>query len=179
MPDLRVRYGDTSPVGNRPALFRIPDAQTHCGASRAVIVHNPAAAAMVKAHAPEAAVHEIPHLFERPTLPPGYEVDRLRASLGVRGSTFLFGVFGHLRESKRLAPILRAFEVIRGSCEARRFSSPASSRQAIWRERRGRSSIIPALLEWATCPTRISGAMRRRWTPASICDTRPRGKPPE
>lgn len=42
-------------------------------------------------------------------MPPQYEVERLRARLGVSGSTLLCGVFGHLRESKRILPILRAF----------------------------------------------------------------------
>jgi glycosyltransferase involved in cell wall biosynthesis len=72
----------------------------------------------VKAHAPEAAVHEVPHLFVPPGLPPLYEVERLRAKLGLKPSTFLFGVFGHLRESKRLLPILRAFEVVQRTTAA-------------------------------------------------------------
>jgi glycosyltransferase involved in cell wall biosynthesis len=33
----------------------------------------------------------------------------LRRKIGIREGTFLFGVFGHLRESKRLAAVLRAF----------------------------------------------------------------------
>jgi glycosyltransferase involved in cell wall biosynthesis len=81
--------------------------------SRAVVVHNPAAARMVREHAPGAAVVEIPHLFAPPLLPPEYEVVRWRASLGVPVSGFLFGVFGYLRESKRLGAILRAFAVVR------------------------------------------------------------------
>ena len=85
--------------------------------SRAVIVHNAAAAAMVRTHVPAAVVQEIPHLFVRPTLPAAYEVERLRAKLGLPGSTFLFGIFGHLRESKRLSAILRALDVVRRSSE--------------------------------------------------------------
>jgi hypothetical protein len=44
-------------------------------------------------------------------------VARLREELGVRPHTTLFGVFGHLRESKRLATIVRAFRRARQSAE--------------------------------------------------------------
>jgi glycosyltransferase involved in cell wall biosynthesis len=81
--------------------------------SRAVVVHNPAAARMVREHAPGAAVIEIPHLFAPPELPPSWEVIRMRQSLGVPTHGFLFGVFGYLRESKRLFAVLRAFGRLR------------------------------------------------------------------
>ena len=78
-------------------------------ASRAVVVHNPAAAEMVAGHAPAARIVEIPHLFSEPALPAPVESTRLRAKLGLHPESFLFGVFGYLRESKRLSTILRAF----------------------------------------------------------------------
>jgi glycosyltransferase involved in cell wall biosynthesis len=78
--------------------------------SLAIIVHNPAAAAMVRRHAPGAMVVEMPHLFDPPALPPVFEAADLRERLGVPQTSFLFGVFGHLRESKRLASVFRAFE---------------------------------------------------------------------
>ncbi len=85
---------------DRPMIRRIAET------SRAVVVHNPAAARMVREHAPGARVVEIPHLFQLPATlplsPPG-------------AGPFLFGVFGHLRESKRLPGILRAFTRIRQS----------------------------------------------------------------
>ena len=81
--------------------------------SRAVVVHNPAAARMVRQHAPGAAVIEIPHLFAPPELPPAWDVVRMRQSLGVPTHAFLFGVFGYLRESKRLFAALRAFNRLR------------------------------------------------------------------
>jgi|HubBroStandDraft_1064217.scaffolds.fasta_scaffold34431_2 glycosyltransferase involved in cell wall biosynthesis len=81
--------------------------------SRTVIVHNPAAARMVRQHAPGATVVEIPHLFAAPDLPPAWEVVRLRQSLGIPTHAFLFGVFGYLRESKRLFSVLRAFDRLR------------------------------------------------------------------
>jgi glycosyltransferase involved in cell wall biosynthesis len=81
--------------------------------ARAVAVHNLAAARMVKKHAPEARVVEIPHLFQAPGpggTPPGEaEAARYRQRLGVEPGTFLFGVFGYLRESKRLPTVLEAF----------------------------------------------------------------------
>jgi glycosyltransferase involved in cell wall biosynthesis len=43
-------------------------------------------------------------------------VERLRSDLGVNAK-FVFGVFGHLRESKRLNAVLRAFEVVRRSAD--------------------------------------------------------------
>ncbi len=77
--------------------------------ARAVVVHNPAAAREVWRHRPAARVVEIPHLFAMPELPGGAEVLRYRQRLGVSPGTFLFGVFGFLRESKRLATVLEAF----------------------------------------------------------------------
>ncbi len=119
--------------GSDPAYFRYPLLKRVVERSLAVIVHNPGAAAMVKDHVPGAPVHEIPHLFELPELPPGYEVIRLRQQLGIGAHTFLFGVFGHLRESKRLATVLRAFQRSRGAADvallvAGDFASPDLAR---------------------------------------------------
>ncbi len=83
--------------------------------SRAVIVHNPAAARMVKAHAPGARVVEIPHLFAPPAAMPSDEVLRFRQSLQLSTRHFLFGVFGYHRESKRIMNILRSFDAIHRS----------------------------------------------------------------
>ena len=79
-------------------------------ASRAIIVHNPAAVALVREHAPHAQVFEIPHLFEQPGLPSAGETVRFRESLGLTPETLLIGTFGHQRETKRLAAVLRAFQ---------------------------------------------------------------------
>lgn len=83
--------------------------------SRAVVVHNPGAARVVALHAPKARVEEVPHLFVPPKLPPDEAVKRWREERGVGEDTFLFGAFGHLRASKRLATVLRAFERV-GDC---------------------------------------------------------------
>jgi glycosyltransferase involved in cell wall biosynthesis len=95
--------------------------------SRAVVVHNPAAARGVAEHGATrmveiphvfklprdgagARVVEIPHLFVAPRGPAGgSEAIRWRQRSGVELGSFLFGVFGYLRESKRLMPVLEAF----------------------------------------------------------------------
>lgn len=95
-----------------PRYFAYPMLKRIVTSSRAVIVHNPAAARLVHNHNPHARVAEIPHLFIPPPLPDPVEVLRFRARLGVAPRTLVAGVFGHLRESKRLAVILRAMECV-------------------------------------------------------------------
>ena len=97
-----------------PQYFRYAMLKRTIERSRAAIVHNPGAARMVREHVPSAAVYEIPMLFEPPAESPSVaDVLRLRQSMGIGARTFLFGVFGHLRESKRLAGVVRAFERVR------------------------------------------------------------------
>jgi len=100
-----------------PVYFRYPMIKRVVERSLAVIVHNPGAASIVERHVPGAIIHEIPHLLEPPPVPPGFEVIRLRHELGISAQTFLFGVFGHLRESKRLATVLRAFRRARTAAD--------------------------------------------------------------
>jgi glycosyltransferase involved in cell wall biosynthesis len=78
--------------------------------ARAIVVHNPAAAAIVRQHAPDAGIVEIPHLFVAPEIPTEVDTLRLRDQLGLGPRTLLAGVFGHQRESKRLPVVLRAIE---------------------------------------------------------------------
>jgi glycosyltransferase involved in cell wall biosynthesis len=99
--------------GQDPRYFRYPMLRRLGEVARAVVVHNPAAKRIVKTHAPGANIIEIPHLFEKPAPADPIEVTRLRDRLGLRPSASLFGVFGYLRESKRLSSILRAFETVR------------------------------------------------------------------
>lgn len=91
-----------------PRYFDYPMLKRLATRSRAIIVHNPAAAAAVRRHAPGARVFEIPHLFVAPELPDATETLRFRASLGLGPRTLLVAVFGHMRESKRLPAIVRA-----------------------------------------------------------------------
>lgn len=89
--------------------FEYPMLKRIATVSKTLIVHNPAAARAVKRHAPGARVIEIPHLFLPPDhLPPWIDVLRFRAELGLHPRTLLVGVFGHLRESKRVPVLLRA-----------------------------------------------------------------------
>jgi glycosyltransferase involved in cell wall biosynthesis len=92
-----------------PRYFEYPMLRRILERSRAVIVHNPAAAETVKAHAPEAAVVEIPHLFADPPSVSNADATRYRQRIGVEPGAFLFGVFGYLRESKRVAQTVEAF----------------------------------------------------------------------
>jgi glycosyltransferase involved in cell wall biosynthesis len=101
-----------------PEYFRYPMLKRVVERSRAVVVHNPRAAVLVQEHARGTTVHEIPHLFALPAeLPSPSEVIRWRAALGVAPSTFLVGVLGHLRESKRLLALLRAFHRARHAAD--------------------------------------------------------------
>ncbi len=93
--------------------FDYPMLQRIAERARAIVVHNPAAARMVREHLATCAVVEIPHLFAPPELPAPWETARLRHSLKVPESGFLFGIFGYLRESKRVRSILRAFAKLR------------------------------------------------------------------
>lgn len=103
--------------GSDPLYFRYPMLKRIAERSRAVVVHNAAAARMVREHVPNARVYEIPHLYEPGPQPESHVVERLRAATAVSPSTFLFGVFGHLRESKRLSTVLGAFERLRDAGE--------------------------------------------------------------
>jgi hypothetical protein len=78
--------------------------------SRVIIVHNPAAADMVRRHYPAARVIEIPHLFAGPPTSDPDGVERARTRLGATHRDCIFTVCGHLRESKRLHSVVRAFQ---------------------------------------------------------------------
>jgi glycosyltransferase involved in cell wall biosynthesis len=102
----RASSGFTHHYYAYPMLRRIAEV------SRAIVVHNPAAARLVREHAPRARVVEIPHLFAPPSPPDAAGVVRFRAALGLAPRAFLFAVFGYLRESKRILNIIRAFDII-------------------------------------------------------------------
>lgn len=93
--------------GSDARYFEYPMLRRAAERARAVVVHNPAAAEAVKRHAPGARVVEIPHLFQAPpALPGAAEIERYRQRLAIAPGAFLFGVFGYLRESKRLMTVL-------------------------------------------------------------------------
>jgi len=94
-----------------PEYFRYPMLRRVIEASRCVVVHNPMAAAFVREHVPEARVEEIPHLFDAPEPPPQFVIARVRERFGP--GAVVFGLFGHLRESKRVLQVLHAFARVR------------------------------------------------------------------
>ncbi len=97
-----------------PRYFEIPLLKRALQRARAVVVHNPEAKRIVLRQMPEARVIEIPHLYAPPAqAAPESGVLRYRRSIGVTGDEFLFGVFGYLRESKRLISVLEAFAAVR------------------------------------------------------------------
>ncbi len=105
-----------------PRYFEYPLLRRICESAKAVIVHNPAAVRVVRRHAPDARVIEIPHLLFATPDPPQAEVLEVRAGLGVRPLEPLVGLFGHLRESKRVRTVVEACRdagirlLIAGSC---------------------------------------------------------------
>jgi len=111
----RSRSGADARYFEYPMLKRIAER------SRAVIVHNAAAARAVRRHAPEARIEEIPHLFVPPArLPSESETELFRGQLGLGPRTLLAGVFGHQRETKRLPVVMRALDrVSRGGADVR------------------------------------------------------------
>jgi glycosyltransferase involved in cell wall biosynthesis len=96
--------------------FQFPMLRRVVEQARAVVVHNPAAARIVREHG-AVRVEEIPHLFAPPQLGSAAEAIRYRQRLGIAPGAFLFGVFGYLRESKRLMAVLEAFATVRGDCQ--------------------------------------------------------------
>lgn len=83
-----------------PRYFAYPMTRRIAEISRAVLVHNPAAARSVRAHAPQAHTVEVPHFF---SLEPGIRPPEPAAH-------FTVGIFGHLRETKRIHVVIRALE---------------------------------------------------------------------
>lgn len=95
-----------------PIFFQYPMLRRAVERAPLTIVHNPAAAAAAKAHGAQRIV-EIPHLAEPvPAIPPA-AVARLRAQWNIAPGETVFGVFGHLRESKRIHTVLNAIERVR------------------------------------------------------------------
>jgi len=91
--------------GLRQAYYQYPMLRRLAERSLAIVVHNPAAARIVRSHAPKTPVVEIPHVYTDPV--EGSKHGRPHAA------GYVFGMFGYLRESKRVSTALRAFERVR------------------------------------------------------------------
>ena len=91
-----------------PRYFHFPMLRRIAESARAVIVHNPGAAAMARDHG-AAHVHVIPHFFEPEEPVDALDAARFREKIDVPPGATLFGVFGYLREPKRVLPTITAF----------------------------------------------------------------------
>jgi glycosyltransferase involved in cell wall biosynthesis len=98
--------------GVDPRYFEFPMLRRIVQASRVAVAHNPGAARMAREHGAK-RVEVIPHFFEESESADGADAARFRERLGISQRTFLFGIFGYLRETKRVLPTLRAFARLR------------------------------------------------------------------
>jgi glycosyltransferase involved in cell wall biosynthesis len=91
-----------------PRYFQSPMLRRILERAKGVIVHNPGAAAIVAAHG-GGNIAVIPHFCElnNPVELPARA--RFREQLRIGQGTTLFGIFGYLREPKRILPCIRAF----------------------------------------------------------------------
>ena len=88
--------------------FEFPMLRRIVERSRAVIVHNPGAASIASAHGAGNVV-VIPHFFSSAVPPDMADALLFREDLRVAPGVTLFGIFGYLRETKRILPCIRAF----------------------------------------------------------------------
>jgi glycosyltransferase involved in cell wall biosynthesis len=91
-----------------PRYFEYPMLRRILERSLAIIVHNPGAAAIVREQGAR-QVSVIPHFCELGQPPSAEDIARFRQRIGVEGRSTLFGIFGYLREPKRVMPCIRAF----------------------------------------------------------------------
>ena len=109
-PIAESLWAERSSSGVDPRYFGFPLLKRIVGSSRAVIVHNPGAAALVRGHAlPDKPIHIVPHFFEPAPEPDPAGIALFRQRIGAGQGTTLFGIFGYLRETKRILPCLAAF----------------------------------------------------------------------
>ncbi|MCZ2153721.1 MAG: glycosyltransferase [Bryobacterales bacterium] len=101
-----------------PRYFRYPMLRRLAERSLATVVHSEEARETVLAHWPDACVRVLPHMNLEPdeAAPHSAERERFRReSLGIDRHEFLLGVYGHLRETKRIATVLAALDGLRQS----------------------------------------------------------------
>jgi glycosyltransferase involved in cell wall biosynthesis len=91
-----------------PRYFQFPMLRRIIEQSTGVIVHNPGAARIVREQGAK-QVEIIPHFCQISESPDAAEVARFRQRLGIGQCVGLFGMFGYLREPKRVLPCIRAY----------------------------------------------------------------------
>jgi glycosyltransferase involved in cell wall biosynthesis len=110
-PLARELWRGRAGSGADARYFQFPMLRRVVARARAIVVHNPEAARIAAAACNGSCqIVEIPHLFQPPAPPPAEsQAQRYRQRLGVAPGAYLFGVFGYLRESKRLPVALETF----------------------------------------------------------------------
>jgi len=101
-------WNDRAACAVDPRYFRYPMLRRAVERQYAVIVHNPGAAAIAREHGAR-EVRIIPHFFEPAERPDAASTERFRQRIGVEPGAVLFGIFGYLRETKRILPCLGVF----------------------------------------------------------------------
>jgi glycosyltransferase involved in cell wall biosynthesis len=91
-----------------PRYFQFPMLRRIVERSVSVIVHNPGAAGIVRVQGAK-QVTIIPHFCEVGEPSEAADIARFRQRIGIGQGTRLFGMFGYLREPKRVLPCIRAF----------------------------------------------------------------------
>lgn len=91
-----------------PRYFRYPMLRPVVARSLGVIVHNPGAAAVAREHGAR-NVSIIPHFVGPAPRPDAFDTAEFRKRIGLEPGVTLFGIFGYLREPKRIAACLKAF----------------------------------------------------------------------
>lgn len=91
-----------------PRYFRYPMLRRAVEHAKAVIVHNHGAAAIAREHG-AGNIHVIPHFCAPQDIPDAFETSRFRQRLGIEPNVTLFGIFGYIRETKRVMACLTAF----------------------------------------------------------------------
>ena len=108
---ITTAYGNAPLAKNCGATVRVltsipaTSASPCCGASRSarrVIVHNPGARGDHPAANPTTPIEIIPHFCELAAPPDPAVTARFRQRLGINQDATLFGIFGYLREPKRV-----------------------------------------------------------------------------
>jgi len=92
-----------------PRYFQFAMLRRIATRSLGLVVHNPGAAAIARAHG-ASRVFTIPHFFQTGRVETSdAEAVGLRQKIGVNPAAALFGIFGYLRETKRVPACIAAF----------------------------------------------------------------------
>jgi glycosyltransferase involved in cell wall biosynthesis len=107
-PAARRLYARRADSGADPRYFAYPMLKRLCEAARVIVVHNPEAAAIVQRESGgKARIEEIPHFVDLTPEVDSTSVFAWRERHGFAPGECVFGVFGYLRETKRLHVVLR------------------------------------------------------------------------